>query len=491
MKRKIQITVGLILIFWYSSYPITHADVLGYDNARHLLIRTEFSPQYERIIKFSKLSREDAVDKLLRETYSTTPISLPDWYYQKDTIKKDLHDLRKQSRKNNDNKLRKKVKQLQKEYSKSMRVWWYTLMLQTPSPFTEKMTLFWHNHFATSGQKVKRPDYIIEQNVLLRKYALESFREMLHSIAKDPAMLIYLDNRLNRKESPNENFAREIMELFTLGEGHYSEQDIQEAARAFTGWGLNRKTSSFHVYPQRHDNGIKNVLGHQGRFDGKDIIEILLKKPQTAIFISEKLWKEFVSPDPDPEEIKRLATIFRTTNYNIKKLMKAILTSDHFYRSENKMILIKSPIELVVGTLRQFNIQLSNLEVPLKITANLGQDIFHPPNVKGWPGGEYWINSHTLQLRKHFLEYIFLAQNQSQSKRNQKFNKNKMNMKMDINLDQWTQTLSNTNNKHDQITKVLISSNYTANINNLVNEDYVNNFDFIKRVVLSPYYQLK
>ncbi len=271
MKRKIQITVGLILIFCSSSYPIAHADVLGFDDARHLLIRTEFSPQYERIIKFSKLSREDAVDKLLRETYSTTPISLPDWYLQNDTIKKDLHDLRKQSRKNNDNKLRKKVKQLQKEYSKSMCVWWYALMLQTPSSFTEKMTLFWHNHFATSGQKVKRPDYIIEQNVLLRKHALGSFREMLHAIAKDPAMLIYLDNRLNRKESPNENFAREIMELFTLGEGRYSEQDIREAARAFTGWGLNRKTSSFHVYPQRHDNGIKNVLGHQGRFDGDDI----------------------------------------------------------------------------------------------------------------------------------------------------------------------------------------------------------------------------
>jgi len=132
-----------------------------------------------------------------------------------------------------------------------------------------------------------------------------------------------------------------------------------------------------------------------------------------------------------------------------------------------------------------------NLEAPLKITANLGQDIFRPPNVNGWPEGEYWINSHTLQLRKHFLEYVFLAQNQLQSKRKQKFNGKKMNMKMDIRLDQWTKTLSNTKNKHDQIAKVLISSNYTANINNLVNEDYINDFDFIKKVVLSPYYQLK
>ncbi len=481
----------MIIIFWSSSYSLAHADILGFDNARHLLIRTEFSPQYERIIKFSKLSREDAVDKILGETYSTALISLPDWYHQKETIKKDLHDLRKQSRKNSDNKLRKEVRKLQKEYSKSMRVWWYTLMLQTPSPFTEKMTLFWHNHFATSGQKVKRPDYIIEQNVLLRKHALGSFRVMLHAIAKDPAMLIYLDNRLNRKGSPNENFAREVMELFTLGEGHYSEQDIREAARAFTGWGLNRKASSFHVYPQRHDNGIKNVLGRQGRFDGDDIIEILLEEPQTAIFISEKLWKEFVSPDPDPEEIKRLATIFRTANYNIKKLMKAILTSDYFYRPENKMTLIKSPVELTVGTLRQFNIQLLNLEAPLKITANLGQDIFYPPNVKGWPGGEYWINSRTLQLRKHYLEYIFLTQNQSQSKRKQGFNVNKMNMKMGINLDQWTQTLSDTNSKYNQIVNILISSNDTAYINSLVNEDYVNDFEFIKKVVLSPYYQLK
>ncbi len=491
MKRKTLITIGLMLIFLSSSYSIARADVLGFDNARHLLVRTGFSPQYEQIIKFAKLSREAAVDKLLRETYTTSPISFPDWYYQKETIIKELHDLRKQSKKNSDNKLKKRVKQLKKEYSKSMQAWWYTLMLQTPSPFTEKMTLFWHNHFATSGQKVKRPDYLIEQNILLRKHALESFREMLHAIAKDPAMLIYLDNRLNRKESPNENFAREIMELFTLGEGYYSEQDIREAARAFTGWGVNRKASSFRVFPQRHDNGIKTVLGHQGRFDGDDIIEILLEEPQTAIFISNKLWKEFVSPDPDPEEIERLATIFRTTNYNIKKLMKAILISDHFYRSENRMNLIKSPIELVVGTLRQFDIQLPDLEAPLKITANLGQNIFYPPNVKGWPGGEYWINSHTLQLRKYFLEYIFLAQKRLQSERKQQFSKKRMNMKMNLNLDQWTQTFFNTDNKHEQIAKVLISSNYVVNIENLDNSDDIDNFDFIKEVVLSPYYQLK
>ncbi|TMH58820.1 MAG: DUF1800 domain-containing protein, partial [Betaproteobacteria bacterium] len=290
-----------------------------------------------------------------------------------------------------------------------LRGWWVEEMIRTPSPLTERMTLFWHNHFVSGQQKVKLAQLMYRQNVTLRANALGRFGDLLHAVARDPAMVIYLDNAQNRKGTPNENFAREVMELFTLGEGHYGEQDIKEAARAFTGWSLDRDTGQFVFRRFIHDYGQKTVLGKTGNLDGDDVLDILLARPETAEFVMAKLWREFVSPDPDEKEVKRIAARFRDSRYDIKVALQALLTSDAFYAAENRGVLVKSPVDLVVGTLHQFGMRPGE-PVPFAVAAAaMGQNLFAPPNVKGWPGGEAWINTSTLLARKAFLDRLFRA----------------------------------------------------------------------------------
>jgi len=288
-----------------------------------------------------------------------------------------------------------------------LRSWWLTEMLVTPSPLTEKMTLFWHNHFVSSQQKVRSPQLMYRQNALLRRHALGNFGRLLQAVARDPAMVIYLDSASNRKGQPNENFAREVMELFTLGEGHYTERDVKEAARAFTGWGIDPDRGEFVFRRLAHDDGVKTVLGRTGNLDGDAVLGVLLAQPQTAELIVAKLWREFVAPDPDPGEVRRIAQVFRDSGYEIRPALRALLTSDAFYDPGNRAALIKSPVELVVGTLRQFNFATGE-PLPFVLgVALLGQNLFSPPNVKGWPGGEMWINSTTLLARKAFLDRLF------------------------------------------------------------------------------------
>jgi uncharacterized protein (DUF1800 family) len=280
-------------------------------------------------------------------------------------------------------------------------------MLASPSPLTERMTLFWHNHFATSQQKVRMGQLMYRQNVLLRREALGNFATLLHAVARDPAMLVYLDNAGSRAAAPNENFAREVMELFTLGEGRYGERDVKEAARAFTGWSLDRESLEFVDRRAWHDAGQKTVLGRSGRFDGDAVIDLLLARPETAELIAAKLWREFVSPRPDAAEVQRWAQRFRDARYEVKPLIETILVSDAFWAQGNRASLIKSPVDLVVGTLRTFEIRPEDLRPAAFAAAALGQNPFSPPNVKGWPGGEAWIDSATLLGRKQFLERLF------------------------------------------------------------------------------------
>ncbi len=280
-------------------------------------------------------------------------------------------------------------------------------MRVTTSPLSEKMTLFWHNHFVSSDQKVRSPHLMYRQNLLLRRHALGNFATLLHEIARDPAMVIYLDNASNRKAQPNENFAREVMELFTLGEGHYTEHDVKEAARAFTGWSIDFDTGEFLFRAPQHDDGPKTVLGRSGNLGGEDVLRVLLAHPRTAEHVVEKLWREFVSPSLDPAEVKRIARRFRDSGYDIRAALRALLTSNTFYAEHNRATLIKSPVELVIGTLRQFRFSTGEM-LPFALSvAQLGQNLFAPPNVKGWPGGEAWINSTTLLARKQLLERLF------------------------------------------------------------------------------------
>lgn len=381
--------------------PVNAAEskAIGADAARHLLNRTGFAATDADIKSFAALSREDAADKLLRAAVTDALQKPPAWVNDAPPSPAKLQAMSQEERMAEQ---RKNV-----EHAFELREWWFREMLTTPSPLTEKMTLFWHNHFATSQQKVRFTPLLYNQNVMFRRNALGNFGSMLRQVSRDPAMLIYLDGANSRKEQPNENFAREVMELFTLGEGHYTEKDIKEAARAFTGWSVDRETGQYMFRRGIHDYGVKTVLGKSGNLDGDQVIDILLRKPETAQFITRKLWKEFISPVPDEKQVVRMAEDFRDSGYNIAKLMRAMLTSDAFYSMDNRAALIKSPVELVVGTMKQFEIETPNMRPFVLAAALLGQNVFSPPNVKGWPGGEAWINSATLLGRKQLIDRLF------------------------------------------------------------------------------------
>ncbi|MBC7622938.1 MAG: DUF1800 domain-containing protein [Aeromicrobium sp.] len=381
---------------------VAHAkpdDKLTQHDARHLLNRTGFAAAMTDIDAMMGLSRKQAADQLLAGTRDVAMTPPPVWVTIPITPASKLRDMTPEER--------QAEQRLNNERAIDLREWWFREMLNTPSPLTEKMTLFWHNHFATSQQKVRYSSLMYQQHVLLRKQALGNFGSMLRQVARDPAMLIYLDNATSRREQPNENFAREVMELFTLGEGNYSEQDIKEMARAFTGWSLDRETGEFLFRRGIHDAGVKTIFGQRGNFEGEQALDLILKRPETAVFITRKLWREFVSSTPDEAEVAKLATVFRDSGYNIAKLMQAMLVSDAFYAAENRGSLVKSPVEFVVGTLKLFDITTPNLRPFVFASAQLGQNLFSPPNVKGWPGGEVWINSATLLGRKQFVDRLF------------------------------------------------------------------------------------
>jgi uncharacterized protein (DUF1800 family) len=378
---------------------VAHAAPIGYDGARHLLNRTGFGATDAEVRELAPLERGPAVERLLSSARREASVQPPAFV---DDPFEPYYRMRQLGAEERMVAQRRLIGQ-----GFELRAWWLREMLDTPSPLTERMTLFWHNHFATSQQKVRMPQLMYRQNALLRRDALGNFGAMLHAIAKDPAMLVYLDNAGSRKQAPNENFAREVMELFTLGEGRYGERDVKEAARAFTGWSLDRETGEFTHRPQWHDDGEKTVLGKTGKFDGDAVLDILLARPECAQFIAAKLWREFVSRNPEEREVARWAAVLRGARYELKPLMKAILTSDAFWADANRGALIKSPVDLVVGTLHTFGIHPLDLRPAVFAVASLGQNPFAPPNVKGWAGGEAWITSSTLLGRKQWLDRVF------------------------------------------------------------------------------------
>ncbi|HUL96957.1 MAG TPA: DUF1800 domain-containing protein [Usitatibacter sp.] len=388
----------IFLFLLFAAASAAAAEPIGYEGARHLLNRTGFGATDEEIWQVAALDRAAAVDKLLagiRREASVKPPALVDEPFEPYARFRGL-----------DAEQRKAAQRKLVEQGFELRAWWLREMILTPSPLTERMTLFWHNHFATSQQKVRSARLMYQQNALLRSEALGNFATLLHAVAKDPAMLVWLDNAGNRKQAPNENFAREVMELFTLGEGHYTERDIKEAARAFTGWSIDRETGTYTYRPAWHDYAEKTVLGRTGRLDGDDVLDILLSRPETAQFISTKLWREFVSQDPDPREVARWADVLRDNRYEVKPLVRAILLSDAFWAPQNRATLVKSPVELVVGSLRMFAIHPFDLRPAVFACAALGQNPFSPPNVKGWPGGNAWIDSATLLGRKQWIDRL-------------------------------------------------------------------------------------
>jgi uncharacterized protein (DUF1800 family) len=279
---------------------------------------------------------------------------------------------------------------------------WLFKMTHTKAVLREKMTFFWHNHFATSVPFA----YLMQaQNNMLRSNALGRFGEILHAIAKDPAMILYLNNQQNKKGHPNENFAREVMELFTLGVGNYTERDIKEAARAFTGWTVNTK-GEFEFHAKQHDDGEKEFLGRKGNFNGEDILSILLEEKQTAKYLVRKIYREFVNPVVDSQRVALLAEEYLSSGYDTEKLMRSIFTSEWFYADENIGVKISSPVELIVRYKKLLALEFKKPKNLLDVQKALGQVLFFPPNVSGWKGNTSWIDSASLLIRLSIPQYI-------------------------------------------------------------------------------------
>lgn len=278
--------------------------------------------------------------------------------------------------------------------------WWLLRLSDTRNPLREKTTLFWHNHFATSNAKVNNAASMIGMVDLLHRHALGHFRDMLQEISKDPAMLVWLDTNQSKKGMPNENYARELMELFSLGIGHYTEQDIREAARAFTGWEI--RDGRAHWNANQHDAGEKTVLGKTGRWKGDDIVRFCVDQPACATFICTKLFRYFVSESlpATPDLIEPLADQFRRSDYNIGEVVATIIRSEVFYSPEAYRTRVKSPVEYAVGIVRglEGRVPMSALAIALE---GLGQRLGYPPSVKGWDGGPTWLNGQTLLFRQN------------------------------------------------------------------------------------------
>ena len=280
--------------------------------------------------------------------------------------------------------------------------WWANRMVATRRPLEEKMALFWHGHFATGDEKVQDYRKMLRQNELLRAKATGNFRDLLIAVSQDPAMLVSLDAGVNVKGAPNENFAREIMELFTMGVGNYTEKDIQEAARAFTGW--NYKGLDFVVNPQQHDEGVKTVLGNSGNFDGVQVIDIILARQVTSEYIASKLYRYFVREEVTPAMREKLGKLLRDKHFEIAPFLETVFESRDFYSDTSVGTRIKSPVELTVSTYRKLGLT----EVPgipdfNVLTVAMGQKLLNPPNVAGWTSGKSWITPGLLLVRGNFI----------------------------------------------------------------------------------------
>jgi uncharacterized protein (DUF1800 family) len=290
---------------------------------------------------------------------------------------------------------RQQMQRQNRQATRSLNLTWMDEMVNSPAQIREKMALFWHGHFACRNLN----SYFQQQLInIIREHALSDFGTLLNAVSKSPAMLQFLNNQQNRKNSPNENFAREVMELFTLGRGHYTEKDVKEAARAFTGWGFNLQ-GQYQFRPFQHDAGEKTVLGKKGNLTGEDVIDILLSQNQTAHFICTKLYKFYVNDNVNADHVAWLSKRFYESGYEIKPLLFDLFTADWFYDPLNVGTHIKSPVELLVGIQRQLPMEIGNEEILLLLQRALGQILFYPPNVAGWPGGRSWIDSSSLLLR--------------------------------------------------------------------------------------------
>jgi uncharacterized protein (DUF1800 family) len=370
-----------------------------FSTAAHLLNRAGFGGSPAEITRLVGLGPDPAVASLLDYELIPDPTPNPDWAHPDPERMQREQDVRKSGTPEARRQLQMEENQSIQRSMIELRGWWLRRMAYGPRPFQEKMVLFWHGHFATSMDKVRDPYYMWRQNELFRRLATGNWELLLLEAGQDPAMLIWLDQAQSRKAHPNENFAREVMELFSLGEGHYTEHDITEAARAFTGWSLDRLSQQYVYRPFIHDDGEKVVLGRRGDLNGADVIAQIVAQPQAARFITAKLWNYFAGEMPSPELNTALAGVFRESGNTFKPFLRVMFRSAEFYDASLIRNQVKSPVQWLVGSVRMLECELPPPLVSMGMLRQLGQDLFAPPNVKGWDGGITWITTNTLLTR--------------------------------------------------------------------------------------------
>ena len=394
----------------------------GYAEARHLLLRAGFGGTPDQIQTLVEWGPEKAVSHLVEvgkapahpadtERFDGSIMGEPspetEARYRRARQTSDEEELAKL-------RLERQRRQAEdRQQVREMQRWWLIRMIETPRPLEEKMTLFWHGHFATSYRTIEDSYHMLLQNQLFRAHAVGSYATLMHQIIRDPAMLAYLDNNDSRKNRPNENLARELMELFSLGVGCYSEQDIKEGARALTGYTF--VDDRFELRQENHDTGAKQILGRRGNMSGDDFVRAILDQPVCSMFMARKLYRFFAADLPDEREpidpdaaavLRELASLLGRADYQLAPVLTRLFTSEHFYSPAVMNQRIKSPAELIVGAVRSMHTPVRDLNVLLDAMALMGQNILFPPSVAGWDGERSWINTSTLYVRQNILAYL-------------------------------------------------------------------------------------
>ena len=376
-----------------------HHGTLGTRAAAHLLRRAGFGGTPDEIARYASMRAPDAVAALL-DLPSTGSIAPPSElddasrsYAMSDSMDRTM--------------IRRERRQAGQAAITALQLWWLNRMLSA-APLQEKMTLYFHGHF-TSRATPRFPWITYNQNALFRKYALGNLRELTRDVSKDAAMLIYLNGNQNVAAHPNENYARELMELFTLGVDHYTENDVRESARAWTGWRVVNRTDTVSFDASLHDSGTKTFLGRTGNFNGDDVVDIIFAQPQCARFFAASLLNWFVYNDPEPPLVDSVAALLRRHEYELAPVVAAILGSGVFYSERAYRALVKSPVEFVVGTYKTLGLKQID-EAALPALQQMGQRLFFPPTVAGWPGGQNWLTSGTMIARQNFLTRLLGSQ---------------------------------------------------------------------------------
>ncbi len=462
---------------------------------QHLFWRAGFGEPISVVRAAEKLSARQIFKKMLQDSEHFKPLDIVDL----NEIAAELRQLRDMKKEGENDVVRVKFKEMKKDRKEeqgTLNTTWIELMTTEKGVLREKMTLFWHGHLVSRSLN---PSFSQRYLNTLREHALGNFGDLLTAVSQEPSMLQFLNNKQNKKRSPNENFARELMELFTLGRGNYTEKDIKEVARAFTGWDFDFR-GEFIFKENQHDNGEKTIFGKTGNFKGEDVIQMILQKKETALFLTTKIYKYFVNENIDNQRVTELAKRFYKTNYDIADLLENIFTADWFYDKKYIGTHIKSPVELLVGIKRTLQTDFEEPQPNLYIQKVLGQVLLYPPNVAGWSGGRNWIDSSSLLFRLQLPAMMFSGKESAVSAKNDgdintEYQAKKRGFKANVDWQNFERYFSKNNkNVVEEISKYLLQVPVNEAFMQAISTKFQNDSEEIKKATLAlmmlPEYQV-